>query len=125
MWTVLIALTMAGLPLPFHELVILPETFTITELKAIATSSAAKYGLTKKQTKRMLATIECESGWVATSTGPLGERGLVQIYPKAHPKITTEQMIDPYWSLDWMAHHFMAGHTNMWVCYTMLYGAKM
>lgn len=98
------------------------KVWTVSELKAMATSSAAHYKLSKRETIRMLKTIECESGWSATSTSPTGDYGISQINKEAHPEITKEQMFDPVWSLDWTARHFSLGHQSMWVCYTNLYG---
>lgn len=95
---------------------------TTRDLMAIATSSAAAHGLTQRQTRRMLATVQCESGWDVNAVGPLGEIGLVQFYPRAHTNISKTQMRDPYFSLDWMAARFEEGQTQHWVCYTQLYG---
>lgn len=95
---------------------VIEAPLTVPELMAIATSSAARYHLTKRQTDRLLKVVSCESGWVATSTGRLGERGLVQIYPKQHPEITEMQMIDPYFSLDFLAKNLYK-HTSWWSCF--------
>ncbi|MEK9208354.1 MAG: hypothetical protein AAB922_07745 [Patescibacteria group bacterium] len=109
------------LSIPLELMVIPPDPYlTVPELQAIATSSAAKYGLTKKQTARMLKVVECESGWVATSTGKLGERGLAQIYQKYHPTITEKQMLDPYFSLDFLAKNLFK-YPSWWSCHGILY----
>lgn len=94
---------------------------TQQDLYAIASSSAERYGLTEQQNLRLHRVVGCESGWVATSTGKLGERGLAQIYPKYHPEITEAQMIDPYFSLDFLARNLYK-HTSWWSCYDLLFG---
>ena len=111
---------MAGTPLPFASLVS-AQPLTVSDLQAIATSSAAKYHLTKRQTKQMLATITCESGWDINAVGGMGEIGLVQIYPPAHKDITEEQMKDPYFSLDFIAKNFSVGNQKIWSCWRLLF----
>lgn len=98
------------------------KVWTQEMVKELAIEKAEEYGLTVRQTSRMLKTISCESGWIATSTSPTGDYGVVQINAKAHPKISKEQMFDPEWSIEWMIKHWKLGHYNMWVCYTRLYG---
>ena len=100
----------------------LPKEWTVEEMKTLATSTAAKYGLTNNQTTRLLNVINCESRWVATSTSPTGDFGVVQINKRFHPEVTMEQAFDPAWSIEWMIKHWANGRYSMWVCYTILYG---
>ena len=123
MLATLIALTMAGLQLPFAELVTLPIDFSKSELIAIATSSAAKYNLTKRQTNRMLKTIECESNWDENAVSPTLDYGVIQMNRRSHPEFSIEQMFDPYFALDWMAEQFSLKHYSLWVCYSLLYAS--
>lgn len=95
---------------------------TTADLIALATSSAAKYGLTAKQTVQMLKVVNCESGWDNDAVGPMKEIGLIQFYPPAHKDLTREQMTDVYFELGWMAARFAAGETEHWVCYRLLFG---
>lgn len=88
----------------------------VSNFKSIALADAREYNLTPAQTARMMRVINCESGWVATSTGKLGERGLAQIYPKEHPDITEAEMLDPYFSLDFIAKNLFE-HLSWWSCY--------
>lgn len=94
---------------------------SIPELKAIATSSAARYKLSPAQERKMLATITCESNWDVNAASLTGDYGIVQIHEKAHPEIMRAQMLDPYFALDWMAHEWSLGHQKLWSCYTLLY----
>ncbi len=95
---------------------------TVSELQAIATSSAAKYHLTKRQTRQMLATVNCESGWVATSTGDYGTSiGIAQIHLPAHQDISKDQALDPYFSLDWAAYQFSIGNQAIWTCWREIF----
>lgn len=94
---------------------------SIGELKSLATTTAAKYHLTKTQTDRMLATISCESRWDVDIESPTNDVGIVQINRDAHPYVTEEEMRDPYFSLDFMAKNF-SKHPNWWVCYNNLFG---
>ena len=101
------------------------DTFSTSDLMAIATSSAAKYHLTKKQTARMLAVVNCESGWVATSTGDYingkpTSFGLAQFHNPKKWGITKEQAFDPYISLDLMASVWSERYSE-WSCYTLLF----
>ena len=104
-----------------HTLIPTAEAAQLTksDLVAIATSTAERYGLTKKQTKIFLDVVSCESGWDVEATGKLGERGLVQIYPKYHPAITKEEMLDPYFSLDFLAKNLFK-HPSWWTCFSLV-----
>ena len=97
-------------------------SISITKLRAIATSTAEFYNLSEEETRQMMGVIQCESGWNPAAIGALGEVGLVQIYPKAHPDVTIEQMKDPNYSIDFIARHFAGGDKKPWTCYHILYG---
>ena len=120
MLALILSLTMAvSHPSILSVPVVHAEYLTKNELVAIATSTAERHGLTKKQVKEMLLVVDCESGWIATSTGALGERGLAQIYGKYHPDITEKQMLDPYFSLDFIARNLFK-HPTWWTCYKLV-----
>ena len=95
---------------------------SIPQLEAIATSSAARYDLSRKATRQMLKVIQCESGWDTTVVSSTGDYGISQLNLSAHPEITKEEAFDPHFSLDWLAHEWSLGHQNLWVCYGQLFG---
>lgn len=61
--------------------------------------------------------VSCESGWDYKAVGGLGEVGIVQIYPIKHPGISKDQMLDPLWSLNWMAQQWEDMHQAWWSCW--------
>ena len=121
MLPLIISFMLSGMQLPFNELIAPPIDLSRSELYAIATSSAAKYKLSPKMTKRMIQTITCESLWEVKAISPTGDYGIVQLNKKAHPEITEKQMFDPYYSLDYMASEFSRGRQRAWVCYSLLW----
>ncbi len=93
------------------------KVWTVEEMKSLAIKEAKAHHL---NTKRFLAVINCESGWSATSTGAFGELGIAHIYPKYHPELTKEEMLDPTFSISWMASQWDLGHHEWWTCWRML-----
>lgn len=91
-------------------------------IQQYATTVAIAYNLPRDE---FLATINCESGFDASAIGKLGERGVAQIYPKAHPDIEQWEMDDPYWSILWMAEQWVIGNERIWTCYRQLYGPNV
>lgn len=114
----MLALLVAMLMTPNINPSVLSIPVVIETPKEIAIRIAKEHHLTKYQTKRMFDVVNCESEWVATSTGALGERGLVQIYPEKHPEITEEQMLDPEFSLDFLASNLFK-HQSWWSCWAL------
>jgi len=90
-------------------------------IEQYAKSTAIAYQLPVDE---FLGTIQCESGFYYKARGALGERGVVQIYPKAHPDITFEQMEDPYWSISWMAQEWLKGNQRAWTCWRIHYSQE-
>ena len=87
-------------------------------LRAYATRQADYYGL---DMPALIATIECESGFNATSRGDHGlARGIAQIRSDYWPDITEAQADDPYWALDWMIEKWREGREELWSCYRNL-----
>ena len=104
------------------DLTTVSQNLTTRDLIGIATSSAEKYHLTPKQTRRMLKTIQCESGWDNSAVGPVGEVGLIQFYPPAHTDLTREQMTNVYFELNWMAEQVSFGNgAKLWTCWRLLF----
>lgn len=108
------------LRIPNEFILVEPIVYSVPELKAIATSSALRHGLSEKKTNQMLATINCESGWNATSTSKTGDYGIAQWHISSH-KMTKEEAFDPVYSLNKMALAFSNGQEKMWVCWKNLY----
>lgn len=115
----IMSLIIAGIPLPFDKLVAHSAQLTRDDLYSIASTSAEHYGLTETQNLKLHRVVQCESDWIATSTGELGERGLAQIYPVKHPTITETEMIDPYFALDFLAKNLYK-HPSWWTCYALV-----
>lgn len=92
---------------------------TTLDLQAYASSTAQEYGL---NAQHLANTINCESQWKPDATSTTGDFGIVQINAKAHPEITPEERLDPFWSIDWMAEQWSTGHERAWTCWRRLYG---
>lgn len=107
--SVLIAIQAGIAPPPVQA-----SDLTKDDLRAVAVMIAIKYEL---DPARFVKVVECESSFNRDAIGALGEIGLVQIYPKYHPTITREQMLNPVWSMEWMAKQWKAGHQSWWSCY--------
>ena len=109
-WVVAFFLLATNSPvLTAHFNIVEAAPLTKMDLVAIATSSAERYHLTKKQTARMLATIGCESNWDVNALSKTHDVGIVQINKDWHPDIREDQMLDPYFALDWMASEWSKG----------------
>lgn len=104
-----------------HPGLAIASPLSVSDLQNIASTSAQTYKLTARETQQMFATINCESGWSPLATSTTEDYGIAQINKKAHPDISMDEMLDPYWSLDYMAQEFAWGHESMWVCFTKLY----
>lgn len=116
-FAVLFSIATQTFPIPHVE----AATLSKDELQAIAMADATAYHLTAEQMRRMLATITCESSWDINALSSTGDIGIVQISPKYWPQISGMEMLNPLFSLDFMAHQFELGHEHYWVCYNRLY----
>jgi len=65
-----------------------------------ALQMAANAGFRGSAQKTITAIAICESGLKTDAIGPLGEVGILQIYPKAHPTIPRSCMLDPQCSFN-------------------------
>jgi hypothetical protein len=87
-----------------------------------ASSTAVEMGLNKGH---FLATLKCESGFRYDAKGDDGHSvGVAQIDGDYHPEILYEQMLDPYWSILWMAQEWEAGRAHEWTCWRNLYSKR-
>lgn len=106
---------LAATPVAYAEVMQLPPSFVMDHAGSIS-YWANLYGVSAYELDK---TIECESGYAPSAVNPLsGATGLVQILPSAHREITKEQMLDPDWSVQWMAQNWKA-HKAWWVCARM------
>lgn len=85
-------------------------------LKEFAASEAVKESI---PADAFVATLQCESGWDNKALGKLGEKGIAQIYQKAHPEVTDDEAYDGLWSIIWAAQAFKDGNANWWTCYRL------
>lgn len=98
---------------------------TREQLELFALLKATEYEVSYEE---MHTTITGESGWNPNAENPTdsdgGSWGIVQINigSKAHPEISKEQALDPYFSIDFMAREFAAGHEWKWTCWRAYFG---
>jgi len=72
--------------------------------------------------ERFLETARCESSLKPGAIGDHGTSyGLFQIHLPAHPSVSIEQALDPYFVVEWSAKKFKA-NPKIWSCYKKLYG---
>lgn len=110
------------------------HTWTVRELQLLSDYYADMYGISRSLLR---AVIKCESEWVPDVQSRhiydfndprlgiyVGQRersfGLAQISEPHHPTVTYEQMIDPYFALDFAAKHIAAGRGYWWTCYNII-----
>ncbi len=90
-------------------------TLNVDELKTLATAEAVDHNL---NVNHFLATIGCESGFVADDVGDNGTSfGIVQIHLIAHPDISKSDALNPYFALHWMAEQWSNNNAKIWTCY--------
>lgn len=83
-------------------------------LGAYAEIVAMEHGL---DVKRFIFTLNCEGHWDRYAVGDRGLAiGVAQIRKDYWPSITKAQAEDPYWSIQWMAEEWSAGHADYWTC---------
>lgn len=95
---------------PVHTEWLLTET-----LKTYATTKAVEANI---NVDGFLATIQCESKFDPLAVGDGGTSyGIVQLHLPAHPDISKEMALDPFFSLAWAAEQFAQGRAWMWTCW--------
>jgi hypothetical protein len=70
-----------------------------------------RHGGTPPQAVMFTSIVLAESGGRTEAVGPVGERGIFQIYLKAHPDVTVAQAVDPEQSAE-AAKRISSGWTN-------------
>lgn len=89
--------------------------WTIQEVKVLVDYYADTYKVSRRT---MHSVVACESGYNTRIVGDGGKSvGLAQIYAPAHPEISYEEKVDPYFALDFMARSISKGKGSMWTCY--------
>ena len=84
-----------------------------------AAQEAVKIGI---DPQRFTATLQCESGYDPQAVGDQGTSlGIAQIHLPAHPNVTSQEALNPIWSIDWAAQNF-AKDPEIWSCYHKLFG---
>lgn len=95
-----------------------PVVYSTTIASVIIEAYAVRYGIPAAP---LIATLACESNFNSDAVGDKGTSyGVAQIHLPAHPDITKEQALDPFWAIDWTARQFKAGKANMWSCYKQI-----
>lgn len=105
-----VAIVEASQTVEFHKRVYTPQE--------MVNKMAMKY---KVSAITLSQVIKCESGFDPNKVGDHGTSfGLVQIHLPAHPTITKEQALDPFFSAEFIARSFAQNKQSMWSCYNML-----
>lgn len=100
---------------------IAPLPYTIENAPVIIQAYAAHYGIPAQP---LLDTLECESGYDPAAMGDHGTSlGVAQIHLPAHPDITKEEALNPFFAIDYAAQQFAAGHQMLWSCFKKTHGA--
>lgn len=89
----------------------------VLSIDSMITTSSKRWGVDRRVVAQI---IKCESGGNPNAVGKIGEIGLVQILPSAHPELTIKQMKDPQFSIDFLARN-LTKHSSWWSCYSLLY----
>ncbi len=121
----LLAALLVGMPKNPEVLTILPkveaQVMTPADWQVFASTTAQEAHI---NAEHLVAVIRCESNFIATSTGDFmnGDPtsfGIVQIHLPAHPDITKEQALDPYFAIPWMVHEWDKDREGEWSCYSI------
>lgn len=106
---------------PVKAIVEAPRPISIADpLRLYAKLMADRYGVSFEE---MNITIDGESDWQPEADNPDdsdgGSWGIVQINigKDAHPEITKEQALNPYFSIEFMAKEFANGNAWKWTCW--------
>lgn len=99
-----------------------PHPFLKVDIKTYALNEALQAHVSPDLVRRV---IGCESNWDAAAKGDFRANkptsfGLVQIHLPAHPDITKEQALDPYFSIDYLVKKLSQGEGEQWTCYRMV-----
>lgn len=94
--------------------------FGSTTAELIIDAYAVKEGILADP---LVKTLACESGLRAdakgdfsTTTNTYTSFGVAQIHLVAHPDITKEEALDPFFAIGWAAHQFKLGNQHLWTC---------
>ena len=115
---------LAVLMLPASSVLAVPvqaAPLSTDDLRTIASTTAQAYHL---NIAHFMATIQCESAFNPSATSTTDDFGIAQINATAHPEITRAEMLDPQWSLIWMANMWQAGNASAWTCWRELYSSS-
>lgn len=93
------------------------EAAPAPDLHTYASTTAQEYGLDPVLFSRV---ISCESDWNPLATSPTADYGIEQIHAAAHPELTMDEMLDPYFSIRWAAQEWQKGNAGWWTCYRKL-----
>lgn len=88
-------------PIEIHDVTLQEKAVNIATAFGISTSTFSNI-------------IQGESNWDNNAVGKLGELGLFQILPSAHPDLTKEQMLDIDFELNWAANEIKQGREWQW-----------
>lgn len=98
---------------------IAPVAYSTSTAEVIIEAYAAHYGIPARP---LVDTLLCESDFNPDAVGDHGTSfGVAQIHLPAHPEITKEEALDPFFAIDYAASEFASGHASQWTCYKHLY----
>ncbi len=93
--------------------------YSTTTAPLILQAIATKHGIDPEP---FIETARCESNFKASAVGDNGTSfGVFQIHLPAHPYISKEQALDPWFAAEWAAKSFADGKQKWWTCYRNLY----
>lgn len=99
-----------------------PLPYSVENAPLIIEAYAVRYGIPSEP---IIDTLKCESGFNPVAIGDKGTSfGVAQIHLPAHPDITRDEALNPFFAIDWTAQQFKAGKQGMWSCYRFLYGSN-
>ena len=97
----------------------------VPEREALIHFAEAKANEYKINSKLFIATLKCESNFYSIQSripkkgAPNGREdswGVAQIHLPAHPSVTREQALDPYFAINWAAEKFKK-NPRIWTCF--------
>lgn len=96
--------------------------YSSTTAPLVLNAFAYRYGIDAEE---FIKVAECESSLRANAVGDHGTSyGVFQIHLPAHPSVTKEQALDPWFNIEWSAQQFAAGKQKMWTCWRTHFGGK-
>ena len=97
-----------------------PIVYNASTSEAIVLSYAVRYGVNGEH---LYKTLQCESGLISDAVGDKGLAiGVAQIRLDYHPDITKAEALDPFFSINFAAKEFAAGHASEWSCWREQFG---